>query len=56
MRKEKISVFLVTIQNFILILFPLILSKRGNQTRNNAILILIILTIVYIIIQKKNIV
>ncbi len=55
MRKEKISVFLVTIQNFILILFPLILSKRGNQTRNNAILILIILTIVYIIIQKKKI-
>ena len=50
MKKEKITAFLIMLQNFILILFPLIFSKRGNQTRNNAILILVILTIVYLII------
>ena len=55
MKKEKITAFLIILQNFILILFPLIFSKRGNQTRNNAILVLIILTIVYLIIQKKKI-
>lgn len=55
MKKEKITAFLIMLQNFILILFPLIFSKRGNQTRNNAILILVILTIVYLIIRKKKI-
>ena len=55
MKKEKIAVFLVGAQNFILILFPLIFSKRGNQTRNNTIIVLIILTIACIIIQKKKI-
>ena len=56
MKKENILKHLTILQNIILIIFPYILSKRGNHSRKTVILFLIFLTIIFLVVNGRKII
>lgn len=53
MKKERIIHILYITVNFLLLMIPYYLTKKGNHSRNIGAIILLVLTIIWIIVNKK---
>ena len=56
MKKEKICNHLIILQNIVILLYPYLLSKRGNSSRVSATFFLVILFLIYVILTKNKII
>ena len=56
MKKEKICNHLIILQNIVILLYPYLLSKRGNSSRVSATFFLVLLFLIYMILTKNKII
>ena len=53
MNKERIIRILYTVLNFLLFMVPYYLTKKGNHSRNTGVIVILLLSILWIILNKK---
>ena len=56
MKNEKISNYLIVLQNILILVYPYLLSKRGNSSRVSATFFLVLLFLIYMILTKNKII
>ena len=56
MKNEKISNYLIILQNILILVYPYLLSKRGNSSRVSATFFLVLLFLIYMILTKNKII
>ena len=55
MKKAKINNYFIILQNILIILYPYLLSKKGNTSRVSGTLLLVIISLTYLIFAKNKI-
>ena len=55
MKKAKINNYFIILQNILIILYPYLLSKKGNTPRVSGTLLLVIISLTYLIFAKNKI-